>query len=88
MNFWPHVPYNCGVERTNREKKLEFYEFFFIDLTTLITKKFIIITIIINTIFFIMIIIIIYNIAIRARCCPRDQQASMHLKPNAPLTLL
>lgn len=63
-------------------------EFFFIDLTTLITKKFIIITVIINTIFFIMIIIIIYNIAIRARCCSRDQQASMHLKPNAPLTLL
>lgn len=26
-----------------------------------------------------MIIIIIYNIAIRARCCSRDQQASMHL---------
>lgn len=25
-----------------------------------------------------MIIIIIYNIAIRARCCSRDQQASKH----------
>lgn len=84
MNFWPHVPYNCGVEQINKKKN----EFFFIDLSTLITKKFIIITIIINTIFFIMIIIIIYNIAIRARCCSRDQQASMHLKPNAPLTLL
>lgn len=70
------------------EKNLSSTSFFFIDLTILITKKFINITIIINTIFFIMIIIIIYNIAIRARCCSRDQQASMHLKPNAPLTLL
>lgn len=70
------------------EKNLSSTSFFFIDLTTLITKKFINITILINTIFFIMIIIIIYNIAIRARCCSRDQQASMHLKPNAPLTLL
>lgn len=87
MNFWPHVPYNCGVEQINK-KKTWVLRVFFIDLTTLITKKFIIITIIINTIFFIMIIIIIYNIAIRARCCSRDQQASMHLKPNAPLTLL
>lgn len=35
-----------------------------------------------------MTIIIIYNIAIRARCCSRDQQASMHLKPNAPLIII